>query len=537
MNGYIDIYNGQLMLFTGNDMIEYDNISFGTKIENDKISNKYAISRIVGILHLSSEKIITTGKSGIIRKEMTPFFKCLPKIIVKTKKTSLIPDEYIIANVEYIENNIIYCNVETYLGINPSDELLLKSLSICHWNKKYDKEFELLKNYDNISDRIDLTHLNTYSIDPIGCEDIDDAIHCIQMTNGYEFGIHIADVSSYIDENSKFDEELSRRVSSIYIEYDNIKRYDMIPSKLSIDNISLRENINKRVFSIIVRIDEDGKSEIKFCRSVIKVRKNMSYEEFEKCKDDDIFKDMYEIGKKIYKNYDEYDSHKMVEAYMIFANKSVAEYISKYDSENVLLRTHENTNQKQSSDKLYNKYLISHMEKAIYKIGTNKSRHDTLNLDFYTHFTSPIRRYADILIHRQLQKILNKQKINNVIVDKLFIINTYTRWYKIIERYAKILKMINDNDFNENMECTIVNIKYNNIRIYIEKYDVEIDVELIDKKIVKLYSIEYNMDDINSYIKIIDQKGDIVIYKLFEKLNIKIIINKKTFEKINVVFL
>ena len=95
----------------------------------------------------------------------------------------------------------------------------------------------------SLDNRLDLRHLNIISIDPIGCKDIDDAIHIEHIDqNICQLGIHIADVSHYIDEYTPFDDLISDRGFSIYLPH---KRIDMISEKLATNYCSLKQNEDK----------------------------------------------------------------------------------------------------------------------------------------------------------------------------------------------------------------------------------------------------------------------------------------------------
>ena len=142
-----------------------------------------------------------------------------PKTLVKTKKVNQITDLYAIIQIDYIENNIIYCKVCQYLD----NTLFIIPAAMAHWfiSKKYIPSI-----IDLTPSRLDLTHLDVYSIDPFGCRDIDDAL---SFDNNI-IGIHIADVSSYIEEGGLLDNELSNRVETFY---DIQKTIHMIPEELS----------------------------------------------------------------------------------------------------------------------------------------------------------------------------------------------------------------------------------------------------------------------------------------------------------------
>ena len=190
---------------------------------------------------------------------------------------------------------------------------------MAHWfiSKKYIPSI-----IDLTPSRLDLTHLDVYSIDPFGCRDIDDAL---SFDNNI-IGIHIADVSSYIEEGGLLDNELSNRVETFY---DIQKTIHMIPEELSIHHMSLIEQSIKRAFSVLIYINNNQIVNVEFKKTLIIVKKNMKYEDDITC-----IQELYDIGKHLKETIkyafpinEEYDTHQMVAVYMIIANKLVGEKI------------------------------------------------------------------------------------------------------------------------------------------------------------------------------------------------------------------
>ena len=553
MECIIDRYKGKYSLFDGYSYNEciYDNPSYSQICINNKLTNNIVFNTFVGILHLSSKKVYTTGKVGQIQKEFTPFIKNLPKILVKTKKINISEDICAIVQLDTFDksSNILYCTVLEYLY--DTNYKLLYALSTCHWNNshKFNKEFITLKSIDLTNDRSNYTHLPIYSIDPHGCTDIDDALHCIKTDIGYEIGIHIADVSSYIEENSIFDIELSKRISSIYLH----EQINMIPSELSINTISLKENQIKRAFSVILILNNEYDIiDVCYKKTLINVTKNMSYEECQQIIDNNANNNiinMYNIGlhlkNKLLHSFDPteiYDTHQMVAVFMIYTNKLVAEKIASICPSHILLRslpvnTHNNIICNNHLEKLHN---IITKERAFYKMNIINSRHNGLNLDIYTHFTSPIRRYADILVHRQLWKVLNNIEIKPISTKTLFLINSYSKIYKQIERYYNLINIINSPSFidinNIELDAYIIfiNSNENDIKLYIEKMNIIYDYTLIHNKLKHLIStnIEENILTVTN----INTKEEIIL-KLFDLIKIKISISRNNMNKLNIMIL
>ena len=230
-------------------------------------------------------------------------------------------------------------NNDDYLNkINElNEEIFMKRIASDGWKKisyKLTEETNIIQTLEN----------NIYSIDPIGCIDIDDAIHIEEFNDYYQIGIHIADVSYYIEENSIIDLEIQKRAETIYLPNETIH---MLPENL-MKLCSLTQDKISRVVSVIFKISKDNYKIIQYDiqRNVIRPI-NLSYDEAKiliKNKSNTELELLYEIGKHLYSFQDEiYDIHKMVEKYMILANNYVAIHIS--INKEYILRIHNGLNE------------------------------------------------------------------------------------------------------------------------------------------------------------------------------------------------
>lgn len=546
-NGIIDFYNGKTVMFDGYGFIDTDpkiNHILGQTIIDSIPTNQFNITIFVGMLHLSSKKIYSTGKSGIIRKEFTPFVKQSQKILVKTKKIDTSIDIHAVVKLDEVKDNILYCSVLKYLE---NDNEILNALSCSHWTTKLNNKFGELKTIDLTPERKDMTHIEIYSIDPKGCEDIDDALHVIEIDDLYEIGIHIADVSSFVEEGSEYDIELSKRVETIYL--DNDLPMHMIPPELSINNISLKNDNIKRAFSTLIKIDKSYNIvSISFEKTIINVTKNLSYDDAQYMIDNRLnrsLSNLYTIGLELKKTINKafnplepYDIHQMVAVYMILTNKIVAETIKDHSPKNVLLRTQhidyfESTMDDDIPFDLIKKHEMSFLERAIYKIGLNDCDHMGLGLKYYTHFTSPIRRYADILVHRQLWNFINSLPISKIDTKTLFLMNYYSHYYKRIERYSNLVNIVNMCTFDV-LETTAIITSIKNtsgcVRLYIPELKLDYDHYVINRKMENLLHCEYYEDKLIIKNTITE---DTCTLLLFQKINIIISFSRNVFEKIN----
>ncbi len=334
---------------------------------------------------------------------------------------------------------------------------------------------------EEIAKREDFRKVTTFTIDPKDAKDFDDALSIRKLKdNLWEVGVHIADVTHYVKEGSIIDKEAEKRATSVYLVDRTIP---MLPERLCNDLCSLRPHEEKLAFSVIFDITEKGEvKNYRIVHTVIYSDRRFTYEEAQQIietksgdfKDeilmlDTIAKalrekrfaagainfDRYEVkfeidenGKPISVYFKESkDANKLVEEFMLLANRTVAERIGrvpKGKKAKVLpYRIHDlpdpekldNLNQfiarfgyklrtsgtKTDISKSINHLLddiqgkkeenlietvsIRAMQKARY--STHNIGHYGLAFDYYTHFTSPIRRFPDMMVHRLVTKYLD----------------------------------------------------------------------------------------------------------------------------------
>jgi ribonuclease R len=406
-----------------------------------------------------------------------------------------------------------------------------------------------------------------FSIDPEGSLDIDDAFHFHKMSDyhndntnvvKYEIGIHIAYPTYFLFD---YIEEIMSRVSTIYLPN---KKYPMLPNIYSDNILSLIENNKRIALSIIYTFDEKLNLEnFKIKESNVINIKNYTYENFDLMltKKSKLLNNVerniiefFNISKTIF-NLDTMDSHLFVEKWMIKSNHTIAKYLIKHNLKNVIIRTQktpilcsnfnlehdENENDNQYNEELIKYINIKNEESAKYEIydleNTNNSdtfahahtrtqtNHYRLNLDYYTHFTSPIRRAIDFYIHSFFlgkRNIFDKEKLTNIVNN----INTFTKNQRKFQRQIKRLEFLST--IKDNVIITtgyIIDILDRYIIIYIPEYKLEEKICIIQKKFEKIIksNIELNENGEIETINVINESdNEINSYNLYEKLTIKL---------------
>ncbi len=326
-----------------------------------------------------------------------------------------------------------------------------------------------------VARRRDFRQITTFTIDPADAKDFDDALSIEVLDGGgYEIGVHIADVTHYVQPETIIEKEAQNRATSVYLVDRTIP---MLPEKLSNDICSLRPHEDKLCYSVVFTITETARIQKKWIgKSIIRSAHRFNYDEVQEIIDSGqgkfhheiaILNDMAQIIRKrrmqagaidfdrqeVKFNLDkngkplgvyfkiQKDAHKLIEEFMLLANKTVAEKVgrirSKQKPKTFVYRVHDIPNPEKLNT------LAVFVDKLGYKIKTDtrkniatslnrllkdtqgkgeenlietlsirtmaKAEYSTVNIghyglafDHYTHFTSPIRRYPDMMVHRLL---------------------------------------------------------------------------------------------------------------------------------------
>ncbi|XDG10370.1 hypothetical protein ABKA04_009985 [Annulohypoxylon sp. FPYF3050] len=475
-------------------------------------------ARVVGVIkrnwrqyvgHMDPSSASDAGKQG--RKQETVFLipmdKKVPKIRIRTRQAGELVGKRILVTIDAWDRDtrhpvghFVRSLGELETKAAETEALLLeydvqyrpfpKTVLDCLPPEGHDWRVPTSTDDPGWKDREDLRGLLICSIDPPGCQDIDDALHARPLPNGnFEVGVHIADVSHFVKPSNAMDMEASIRGTTVYLVD---KRIDMLPMLLGTDLCSLKPYVERYAFSVIWEVNQSADIvNVRFTKSVIKSREAFSYEQAQLRIDDASQQDdltqgmrtLLMLSKKLkQKRMDAgalslsspevkvemesetsdpidvktkalLDTNSLVEEFMLLANISVAGKIYEAFPQTAILRRH-GAPPKTNFDELANQLKVKRglelrfdnskaladsldqctdpenpffntlvrimatrcmMSAEYFCAGTQaypEFRHYGLASEIYTHFTSPIRRYADLVAHRQLAAAIDYEPMH-----------------------------------------------------------------------------------------------------------------------------
>ena len=515
-------------------------------------------SHIVGILSLNQNQKYGFTKKGIPLIKFTPLSRKFPTFMVPCKNKERFAIYTAISfNKWDITNKMPIGKIEKIIGKigdfkNEEQAILYKHYLSAAFKKKSQR---LLKFNTFITSKSDNIY-NTFSIDPPGCLDIDDAIHIKLLnsndtdSNDIELGIHIADVASYLKE---YDNDLTSKLdfnffSTVYL---NEEQINMLPNNASYDISSIGNGEIKKAVSLICNYTKENGVYIlksyKFSQVHVK-NKAMTYSDIDSILDKIIKNKQQNITNIVnpsqeYKNiklllelFNDIDSNsnlpvkstKIVEFFMLLYNKLLAETLYSYDHHTILRRQTVSEMALSSSylnlNLNLNTELVEYLERknnnaADYVIGSNHNfeelQHSSLSVNLYTHATSPIRRYVDIVNQINIiNYIQNKPmfKISQKMIEKINNFNkNLRRFYNNYKKLNLIYKLnkCDSADFNS-FNAYIISISKFKLKIYIPSLDISHNIRFITKDIAK------NLSNIK-YLSQINNKSHLLSYKEIDK--------------------
>ena len=571
----------------------------------------------------SGVKKLTTGKIvGIMQERRRPFCgvllysdyfahslyhmfvpdnKSIPKVCIETRQSKELKGQRIIVQIDTWPRNSRYPHghlmhvMGTVGDKNVENEVIMREHEVIFDPFANAVLLELPKLPWNVPQeeyarRKDLRDIPVCSVDPIGCTDIDDALHCIPIpdTHCVEVGVHIADVSHFIRPKSLLDAEAARRGTTVYLAD---KRIDMVPELLSSNLCSLMEGEERLSFSVIWKIDPETAEIVDtvFTKSVIKSQAALSYEVAQSWIDDlsrnDVItkglRQLNAIAKKLkqkriengalilaspeirflvdsethdpisLENKKELETNSMVEEFMLLANVSTARQTYSYFPKCAILRRHpappernykpllratesrglsidissaqslsESLQSCHIPDNEYSNTLLKIlttrcMQQAKYFCSGSLDReefyHFGLANDIYTHFTSPIRRYPDILVHRLLAASIGVDPPDSSLADEKIALercNNCNMRHTNAQRVGRASVELNTVILLKGVTCQeeayVTQVKENAIRVLVPKYGYEgfVFLDTRDTGVLLEYDDELLKLTINGTVKI-----------------------------------
>merc|ERR1712142_1326502 len=573
--------------------------------------------RVIGIIKRNWRQycgiLAPSALKDSVRHLFIPAEKKIPRVRIETRQAAALLDQRIIVAIDSWPRNSLYPLGHFVRKLGPigdkdtENEVLLLEHDVPHapFSAPVLKCLPTLPwkiTDDMLVNREDLRHLNICSVDPPGCTDIDDALHCRPLENGnLEVGVHIADVSHFIKPGTPIDLEAASRGTTVYLVD---QRIDMVPDLLSGNLCSLRGGEERLAFSCIWELTNDAKIlKTRFTKSVILSKAAMTYAEAQMRIDGqdsdaltDSLRNLNRLAKLLkqkridagalslastevrfhldsethdpveVKTKQLQETMSMVEEFMLLANISTGEATYRAFGQCAVLRRHPapppsnyepivkiaeakgfhldvNSNKGLATTlgdcevpgfPFFNVMLrilaTRCMMQALYfcsgTLPEPEYAHYGLACPIYTHFTSPIRRYSDILVHRLLAALIRADRTYPEMLDKKKVKNVCNNlnYRKRMADYAGRASVALHTQLffakrKQVEQGYVLFVRQNAIQVLIPKYGLEGTLFLKEKN--KTSAVEWVFD-----ASVPSQTCGSVVLRTFDPLSVRVSIDR-----------
>ena len=496
-------------------------------VKDNKVINikERNMSKIAGILYLNKNTKYGFNSKNMPYYVFKPLNKKYPKFLVASSIKNTTKNYIVISFHKWpIDSKYPYGKCEQIIGpignYQNECEILLYKHNLIFPKFKINKS--TIIQHQQFNSNIQTYDYKVFSIDPKGCKDIDDAISFNSYSEYIEIGVHITDVSYYINDLQHLLKNLSTSVYCLH------KQINMIPDMYATDICSLLENTYRKCVSVIYRFSHNYELlDYTIKLTNVYIVENLSYENAElyiknKNKDYQYLLDLWNFMT----NYDTsiIDTHILIEKLMVLSNHKIAETLYNYDKNNTILRIHpspsiiNNIDNKITNNKLQEFLKLKNYHAAIYEKNVITPYHYGLDLNIYTHFTSPIRRLSDIITHINIKRYLEKQPLLDTKKSEISHINEVNKSTKKLGFDYKIIELLYKFEKDTIYKCVayIIDFNKNKFTIYIPEFNVEYKIKYYNDSLDNLYTI-LEADD---YLEIIYENKKRK-YKKMEKIHIE----------------
>lgn len=498
------------------DLVYYEHIA-GSDSEYVNVVGikERSLKRLVGILQITSTKIYGHSKRGLPIYSFVPLswrfpnFQVASSVKNKWNKNNVLRNVYTLIEYDQWTQYQKYPSGKCINIIGTITDIVAEEQALLHKNdlyfKRHQQHLETTATQDFKRQTYDHS-CNIMAIDPAGSTDLDDAFH---LDDDHIY-VHIADVDSIFSKDNPYEHELYKRITTIY----GKNTYHMLPPGFGDGLLSLNTDGWKNTVTVVLDHDLNGTG---WHLSKIQVTKCMSYDEAQHLVTDHPLDKLSAMTGTT-------DTHKIIEAIMVASNNYIGTVLFKQGLSLVRTMTDKIPEIGHSNPVLdYIKYRSLKGAKYVVYDGNSGGDggdgdfgHGGLNKLHYVHFTSPIRRYADLIVHRLLKDKDSYTKPELIqIADALNDNNTKTKRYY---RDVAVMELFHSITEPCTVEGYIVdyNMENNNIHVYLPSFKIEYRYPLFDDKLSNIMSVVDSTESISLTNKQTEQTWNIPKFELLD---------------------